>query len=85
MKMDAARRSRRNANFRLTIGKLVARAKRVDTARREKCPSAQGNRKKDAQPRFHKQDEVILPGRRLPVKIRLPTIFAMAFNSSSQG
>jgi len=68
VKMDAARRGARNTNLRLTIGKMETRAKGQAAARSEKCTSAQGSRTKNAQPSIRKQDEVILPGRRLPVK-----------------
>ena len=69
VKMDASRRSSGDENFRLPIGKLKARAKGLDAARREKCPRAQDSAEKYSPPYFRKQDEMILPGRRLPVKI----------------
>jgi len=47
---------------------LVARAKGLDAAGREKCAGAQGGGKKLWRQWFHVQDEVILPGQRLPVK-----------------
>jgi hypothetical protein len=66
--MDARRRRAGNENLRLAIGKLVARAKGLDAAGREKCAGAQGGGKKLWRQWFHVQDEVILPGQRLPVK-----------------
>jgi hypothetical protein len=68
-KMDASRRSSGDENLRLPIGKLKARAKGMDAARREKCPRAQDSADKYSRPYFRKQDEMILPGRRWLVKI----------------
>ena len=50
VKMDAAGRGAGNENLRLAIGKLIARAKGMDAARREKCARAQDNAKKDSRP-----------------------------------
>ncbi|HLW44138.1 MAG TPA: hypothetical protein VKS00_06580 [Candidatus Acidoferrales bacterium] len=68
LKMDAAGRGAGNENLCLPIGKLIARAKRMNAARRQEYARAQDNAKKDSRPRFHKQDEVILPGRSVRVK-----------------
>ena len=50
VQMDVARLRAGNANLRLPIVKMEARAKGLDATRREKCPRAQSNRKKDARP-----------------------------------
>lgn len=68
VKMDARRGRAGNQNFRLAIGKLVARAEGLDAAGREKCAGAQGGGKKIWREWFHLQVEVILPVRRFPVK-----------------
>jgi hypothetical protein len=82
--MDAPRGSAGNENLRLPIGKLIARAEGMDAARGENCPRAQGNKKQYAQTCFYKQDGVILPGWRLPVKICVAAILAKnQINSTS--
>jgi hypothetical protein len=53
----------------------------MDAATREKCPHAQGGGKQDAQPSYRKQDEAILPGRRLGVKTYVSTIVAKDLDS----
>lgn len=68
MKMDAGRGRAGYEDLRLPAGKLIARAQWLDTARRENCARDQRGRKKNAQSCIGKQDEVILPGRKLPVK-----------------
>jgi hypothetical protein len=81
--MDAARRGTGNENLRLPIGKSIARAEGMDAARREECARAQDNAKKDSRPGFHKQDEVILPGRTVRVKSWLSAMLAKVLNSGS--
>jgi hypothetical protein len=79
--VNAALRRARNANLRLPIGKFIARAKGTHAARREKSPRGQGGRKNDSRAHFRKQDDVILPGRRLRVKSCVATITGRKFLS----
>src|SRR5580692_2634175 len=67
-KLDAARRLIRDAYFGLPIGKVIARAERMNAARREANARAERERQKETRDPARIQDEAILPTGGVQVK-----------------
>jgi hypothetical protein len=82
--MDAAGRGSGNEDLRFAVGKLIARAKGVDAARREKCASSKDDRKIETRSLFHEQGDVILTGRGSLVKSCVAAILANELDCGSR-
>jgi hypothetical protein len=67
-KLDAARRFIRDAYFGLTVGKVIARAERLNAARHEENARGERERKTETRDRARIQDEAILPMAGVQVK-----------------